>query len=153
MAAGWTYCGTGALSFLSQNPREVSGTIENLQTQKGGFDWRKVSRWLFQRQTLELQENQIDVDDDEEEGVPDATGGTDAKETTSGAQKVFLPEELDSGDVQGMIPCEEDLQHAAFNGRCNKIGDTCYAFWVGGTIDVSVLTPLQLIPDLPALPL
>ena len=30
-----------------------------------------------------------------------------------------------------------DLQWAGFNGRCNKVADTCYAFWVGGTLGVS----------------
>lgn len=32
---------------------------------------------------------------------------------------------------------------AGFNGRCNKRGDTCYSFWVGGSLDV--LKKLHLI--------
>lgn len=32
---------------------------------------------------------------------------------------------------------------AGFNGRCGKRGDTCYSFWVGGSLDV--LKKLHLI--------
>ena len=28
---------------------------------------------------------------------------------------------------------------AGFNGRCNKIADTCYAFWVGASLAVRAL--------------
>lgn len=32
-------------------------------------------------------------------------------------------------------PTPED-EFVGFNGRCNKMVDTCYAFWVGGSLDV-----------------
>jgi len=28
------------------------------------------------------------------------------------------------------------LTHNGFNGRCNKRTDTCYSFWVAGTLDI-----------------
>ena len=32
---------------------------------------------------------------------------------------------------------EYDRQWVGVNGRCNKVADTCYTFWVGGTLGVS----------------
>lgn len=29
-----------------------------------------------------------------------------------------------------------DLAWTGYNGRCNKIADTCYAFWVGASLNV-----------------
>ena len=34
----------------------------------------------------------------------------------------------------------EDPHWAGFNGRCNKVADTCYSFWVGGSLGVSGMT-------------
>jgi prenyltransferase beta subunit len=31
----------------------------------------------------------------------------------------------------------ENLQYVGFNGRHNKLADTCYSFWVGASLDVS----------------
>jgi geranylgeranyl transferase type-1 subunit beta len=30
----------------------------------------------------------------------------------------------------------EDAPFVGFNGRCNKVVDTCYAFWVTASLDV-----------------
>lgn len=30
----------------------------------------------------------------------------------------------------------EDMQWVGVSGRCNKVADTCYTFWVGGTLGV-----------------
>lgn len=32
-----------------------------------------------------------------------------------------------------------EIKHAGFGGRCNKIADTCYSFWAGGTLAVRTL--------------
>ena len=31
-----------------------------------------------------------------------------------------------------------DQVSAGFNGRCNKVADTCYAFWVGASLAVGL---------------
>lgn len=36
----------------------------------------------------------------------------------------------------------QDSECVGFNGRCNKPVDTCYAFWVGGALDVTRTLPL-----------
>ena len=95
------------------------------------FDRQKLSHWLFQRQTLKLQEEEVLWKDDDE-----ASEGEEAAPPL-GAERVLFPSSIKENHHETIKPAEDDLQHAAFNGRCNKIGDTCYAFWVGGTIDVS----------------
>lgn len=30
----------------------------------------------------------------------------------------------------------DNRDHGGFNGRVNKLADTCYSFWVGGALDV-----------------
>ena len=94
-----------------------------------------VTKWLVSRQTLMLvEEDELPMADEE---PPDVT-----------PPKFFPP----AFHVQGAFPVPvadaitpkaplemspQDLQWAGFNGRCNKVADTCYAFWVGGTLGVS----------------
>ena len=33
----------------------------------------------------------------------------------------------------------EQIKDAGFSGRCSKIADTCYSFWVGGTLAVRTI--------------
>lgn len=62
----------------------------------------------------------------------------------------------------GASHCDDDLwlhdrvQWAGFNGRANKVADTCYAFWVGGSLSVSLgcVVPFEeLLAPLPPSPL
>ena len=131
-AAGYTYPGVGALKLLGKLPRH---TLDP----KGEGDVsaefvEKVTKWLVSRQTLMLHEgDQLPMADDE---PPNPT------------PKFFPP----TFHVQGAFPVSmadvvlpnpsievssHDLQWAGFNGRCNKVADTCYSFWVGGTLGVS----------------
>lgn len=41
-----------------------------------------------------------------------------------------LPESL------GQMSLDDNMRFVGFNGRCNKIADTCYCWWVGGTLQV-----------------
>ena len=38
-------------------------------------------------------------------------------------------------------PAQHELNCAGFNGRCNKVSDTCYGFWVGGALAVRLFPP------------
>ena len=94
-----------------------------------------ITRWLVYRQTSQLSE--------------------DEDELPAGTPKVFQP----ASHVQGIHPAEaeegatprinppsievppERLGWAGFNGRCNKAADTCYAWWVGGSLGVSYANP------------
>lgn len=131
-AAGYTYSGVGALKLLGKLPRH---TIDPRSERDVSADFvENVTKWLVSRQTLMLHEgDELPMTDDE---PPDPT------------PQFFHP----TFHVQGAFPVSlaaaalpktsieissHDLQWAGFNGRCNKVADTCYAFWVGGTLGVS----------------
>ncbi|CAD6577874.1 MAG: Geranylgeranyl transferase type-1 subunit beta [Alectoria sarmentosa] len=127
--AGFTYNGVGALMLLGMLPRHTDKS-KNEGTMSAEFV-ENVTKWLVSRQTLMLhEEDELSMADDE---PPDMT------------PKFFPP----TFHVQGAFPVSvadailqnasieistHDLQWAGFNGRCNKVADTCYAFWVGGTL-------------------
>ena len=50
-------------------------------------------------------------------------------------QTLDFVDEADSDDEDSPEP--GDIRWVGFNGRCNKIADTCYAWWVGGALAVS----------------
>ena len=132
-AAGFTYNGVGALMLLGMLPRHTDKS-KNEGTMSAEFV-ENVTKWLVSRQTLMLHEgDELPMVDDE---PPDMT-------------PKFFPRTF---HVQGAFPVSvtdailqnasveistHDLQWAGFNGRCNKVADTCYAFWVGGTLGVSL---------------
>jgi len=67
-------------------------------------------QWLVSRQTGYYEE------DSEDE--------SDCSDQNTSKADVCVEDEYQTFDFVG------------FNGRCNKVVDTCYAFWVGGSIDV-----------------
>ena len=110
-----------------------------------------MSQWLFQRQTLELQEEEVTLKySDEGSEAEEADADIEAQQRDSpAAERVHVPDLISetSNAYENIEPFQANLQYAAFNGRCNKIGDTCYAFWVGGTLDASLLPPLPSLPE------
>lgn len=106
-----------------------------------------MTMWLVSRQTLMLEETEdglVMTEDEMPSPLPTTTEGV-----------VFPP----SFHVQGALPVSgadishhkpqesyhestnievssEDMQWVGVNGRCNKVADTCYTFWVGGTLGV-----------------
>ena len=131
-AAGYTYSGVGALKLLGKLPRHTIRSNGEGRLDAEFVDG--VTKWLVSRQTLMLHEGDelSRADDDQPDPTP-----------------MFFPPRF---HVQGTHPVSiadaslantsietpsHDLQWAGFNGRCNKVADTCYAFWVGGTLGVS----------------
>jgi geranylgeranyl transferase type-1 subunit beta len=61
--------------------------------------------------------------------------------------------ELDESDEEDETPAKSSEQSASgsiiaptmeydclgFNGRCNKVADTCYAWWTGATLQVMII--------------
>ena len=113
LAAGYTYCAIAALSFLGRLPNSKSSKDpDSKQKGKPGLtDIARTTRWLVSRQ-MSYQEEESDDEDDAEEGKEDP------------------PASLE--------PPPETEDFVGFNGRCNKMVDTCYAFWVGASLDVSL---------------
>ena len=66
----------------------------------------------------------------------------------AGRQFTYLAKEEDEDDEDaedlveariGSLSLEESCRHVGFNGRWNKKADTCYCWWVAGTLAVSNL--------------
>lgn len=127
--AGLTYNGVGALKLLGRLPRHVSGSKSEGAI---GADFvENVTKWLVSRQTLMLREDDEIAMADEE--APDQTPSFSPP--IFQVQGVFPVSVADAKLSSHLIePSPHDLQWAGFNGRCNKVADTCYAFWVGGTL-------------------
>lgn len=46
------------------------------------------------------------------------------------------------------LSMSEHITHIGFNGRCNKAADTCYCWWVGGTLSIlGELHQLEVAPS------
>lgn len=137
-AAGLTYSGVGALSFLGRIPRKGHPSPDGKTVSPEFIE--NMTRWLVSRQTLTLQDDEdgLDVADDE---PPDPEPAP--------APPVFPPTFHVLGGFSALMDAathtnppsvevsEYDRQWVGVNGRCNKVADTCYTFWVGGTLGVS----------------
>jgi geranylgeranyl transferase type-1 subunit beta len=83
-------------------------------------------RWLVSRQVG------YSIDKDDENDDSDNLPLQDQRNALAGLYK-------DSAEVPSLadLSLKED-QFVGFNGRCNKNVDTCYAFWVGASLAVSL---------------
>lgn len=128
--AGFTSCAIAALYFVDRLPvKESDGRI------RGISNLPKTLHWLASRQTLTL---------DDEDGVDTNMDETDSAATCHDAHSFV---KLDSyPSIVGLQSAESqpsshfELEWVGVNGRLNKIGDTCYAFWV--------CSPLKLLGHL-----
>ena len=88
-------------------------------------------RWLVSRQTATIsEEDDFDTHGDE----------TDTPATCHDAHSFVHPDTFKSEtgrwNYETRPTSHFELNWTGFNGRCNKIADTCYAFWVGGALAV-----------------
>jgi geranylgeranyl transferase type-1 subunit beta len=120
--AGYTYCGVAALSFLNRLP-DSSNHSRNCKESNGSLSGLTnipaLIRWLVSRQ---VGYHEDDDEGEEEDSVQKQ------REALAGVYK-------DRPSVPGLSLEEEEF--VGFNGRCNKMVDTCYAFWVTASLDVS----------------
>lgn len=114
LPAGLTYCALGALSLLG-----------HLHPNMGGISSHdNLTRWLVSRQVPFEHQDRYNEEDYEDPVI----------ESTADEEIERKKAELESDGIPTW---------AGFNGRCNKRGDTCYSFWVGGSLDL--LKKLHLI--------
>jgi len=105
--AGLTYCAIGALALLGR----LHPTSDGLSTHAN------ILRWLTSRQVPSRAQDELR----DEEYESQITNGTE-QEITAGAAIAY------GADGRPLW--------AGFNGRCNKKTDTCYSFWVCGSLDM-----------------
>ncbi len=139
--AGLTYAGVSALSLLGRLSRKGTTSIEGKTMSSDFID--DLTRWLISRQTLMLHED--GESNMAEETPPDPT------------PRMFPPK----FHVMGAYPAQaeavpplvhpsievsdEQMRWVGVNGRSNKVADTCYTFWVGGSLAVSILSSFGLL--------
>ncbi|OHE93266.1 prenyltransferase and squalene oxidase [Colletotrichum orchidophilum] len=108
--AGYAYCAVSALALLDRPP-DQSATLHTSQTLKQGVpDISLLVKFLAYRQ-FEYLDKEDDSDDTDHANFA-------------------LPESLSELTLDPRLRC------VGFNGRCNKVADTCYCWWVGGTLQM-----------------
>ncbi|KIV99171.1 uncharacterized protein PV09_09125 [Verruconis gallopava] len=124
---GYTYCALAALALTDGLPKEIQTPYSgdpSTRRNSGLSDVEFTTHWLVSRQTSQLNADGEEPDDDDDDDDDDADDDNDGL--------------IDSGrDQSAVTPLI-----AGFNGRCNKPADTCYAFWIGGSL--SLLSRLHL---------
>lgn len=90
--------------------------------------------WLVNLQTSLLQEEDLSISDSTE-AIAQLELENVAQQTPVESIQVLSPEDplTDGVDAE---PLYDELQWAGLTGRCNKVADTCYAFWAGGSLTV-----------------
>lgn len=129
--AGYAYCAVAALALLDRPinggglSNEATGEQETPSSthytqskilQEGIGDIPGFISFLVSRPFayLEAQEKRAEEDEDEDpETANFQMAGLSLSESSS---------------------TEEDTKHIGFNGRCNKVADTCYTWWVLGSL-------------------
>ncbi|KAI4249495.1 MAG: hypothetical protein L6R42_008966, partial [Xanthoria sp. 1 TBL-2021] len=138
--AGWTYCAIAALSLLGRlhppvklrRPAQVWPSDDSIKQMLG---------WLANLQTSLLQEEDLSMSDSTKAMAHlDLNNG--AQQTPVEATQVMFPEDPLTDGV-GAEPLYDELQWAGLTGRCNKVADTCYTFWAGGSL--TILNSIHLL--------
>ena len=135
--AGWTYCGVGVMKLLGRLPSWGDEEKDDDLT-------KNLLRWLVSRQTLYLKDDEdLTVAEDEPEKA--VVEFLPPSFQVQGAHPVSA---MDVANEVGLFPdfAAEDLSCAGFNGRCNKVADTCYAFWVGASLEVCTHMKCEVTP-------
>ncbi|ODH45063.1 hypothetical protein ACO22_00455 [Paracoccidioides brasiliensis] len=137
--AGLTYCALASLSFLGCTPPSAPHAVPVVVPGTANFE--NLIRWLAWRQTTEFEETDESDNEDERGRERERLNFDELKESDCRS----IDEKISSLPVLSTAAerPEEDLLWAGFNGRSNKLVDTCYSFWVTGTL--SILDRLNVV--------
>ncbi|KAF2201841.1 geranylgeranyl transferas-like protein type i beta subunit [Delitschia confertaspora ATCC 74209] len=136
--AGFTCCAINALHLLDRLPLDPRTSQKDEGRLRGVSNLPLTLHWLTSRQTLTLTEDDFfDTYGDE----------TDSTATCHDSHSFIKLRSYPSARghnsfIERPIP-DFNLKYVGFNGRCNKIADTCYAYWVCSPL--KLLNHLELI--------
>lgn len=106
------------------------------------MEFDSLLKWLVFRQTIDIEKEDSDDENDYEysDSGQEQSPGTriDLISPTSKALQNLAFDDRIHQLPEILPPSEDSLVWAGFNGRCNKIADTCYCFWTTGTLQVHV---------------
>jgi geranylgeranyl transferase type-1 subunit beta len=120
MLAGLNYCSIATLSFVGLLKETPISAYE--VADETGIDTSSCVRWMLDRQTTWIDEED---EDDEEDNDDEEKRGESGPERSA----------LDMAAMKDDLVTEKVI--AGFCGRCGKIADTCYCFWNVGALAVS----------------
>lgn len=122
----------GALSFL----RQTSDAIKRINLLSPDTkEFASLLQWLVSRQTTELEEEEEEDGDDNKDEDKDNVKPDLMQHVEDGVRAPSLNDAIHAlPDLT--LPTEASLTWAGFNGRSNKIADTCYCFWATGALAV-----------------
>ena len=124
--AGHTYCAVAALSLLGRLPDQAApASVVGLPNVE------QTLYWLVSRQVPHHSE---DSDDDGSEMDAHATHSAHAAPQATSH---------DAFSIDDSLPSPLAPHYAGFNGRTGKEPDTCYSFWVGGSLAVRLPGPFS----------
>lgn len=125
---GFTYCAVNILALTRRLPHVANVGPGPDPGASGLSNMDLTIRWLVSRQTGILAEG--DEPDADEVGTTDVVAH-DSEPATAEARNPHGFGTFPGGPRD----CTRlELQWAGFNGRCNKIADTCYCFWTKGAL-------------------
>lgn len=126
-SAGLSYCAIGALSFLDQiSPGIRKVNIFTPHT----TEFESLVQWLVLRQTTTWNTEEDAEEEESHENTHD-----EVHQLQRDVAALSFDDRISS--LPDLLPPGADLlKYAGFNGRENKVADTCYCFWVSGTLAV-----------------
>ncbi|KAH8675256.1 terpenoid cyclases/protein prenyltransferase alpha-alpha toroid [Xylariales sp. PMI_506] len=120
--AGYGFCAVAALAILDLAAAAPGGAPPGRRYLEAGIpNIPALARWLVLRQFAYHDDD--DDDDEDEEDEEEEEGGEDANASAAADAAGLTPEDV-----------EADITLTGFNGRTNKVADTCYTWWVAGTL-------------------
>lgn len=147
--AGLTYCAIDALTLLDHGLGKDLDTIDAERT-SGSIASDDCTRWILSRQTTYLEEDE--TEDKEQASLvpqPEAVSLPSSPLGSPHATKFPViplsppktPSSVRTQIVKAPVlnVTKQSLLWAGFNGRTNKIADTCYCFWNTGALAVVTL--------------
>ncbi|KAJ9133252.1 Prenyltransferase and squalene oxidase [Pleurostoma richardsiae] len=115
--AGYACCAIAALALLDRPSHKQGTSFEDSEALRRGIaDHAALTEWLASRQLMYLEHNP---------GKRDDIDGDD-------------PENANFAEPPSLtyLSLDESIRYIGFNGRCNKIADTCYTWWVSGALSI-----------------
>lgn len=140
--AGYAYCAVAALALLDRpDEEEVEGEKE--EETAGAETGAKAEQTPYYKRSQALQDGISDIPGFISFLVSRQFAYLDPERADGGAEGDNNDDNDDDADCANfqlaslsLADHDEPPRHVGFNGRCNKVADTCYTWWVLGSLSV-----------------